>query len=225
MHELLLWQNVIFWAPMVVGALLYALSSVVGGDHDHADDAGNLDAHAEIHSDVAVGTEAGVDADHDGVGDVHAGQVAGLTGSVWSFFGLGKVPLAAVMASLMFGWGIAGMVLNLTIGVPRIAVSASLAAVLSLAFTRVVTRLIARYVPAYQSYSQGGADLFLTEGEVLYTISSRSGTVRILDRFNNLRDLDSRVRPGQPSITKGEKVYVDDYDERSHTYFVKPSTR
>lgn len=224
MHELLLWQNVIFWAPMIVGTLLYALSSVVGGDHDHADDAAHVEVHAEIHSDVDVGAEAGADAEHDGMGDAHAGQVAGINSSVWSFFGLGKVPLAAVIASLMFGWGIAGMVLNLMIGAPRIAVSAALAAVFSLAFTRVVTRLIARYVPAYQSYSQGGPALFLTEGEVLYTVSARSGTVRVLDRFNNLRDLDSRVRPGEPSIARGEKVYVDDYDERSHTYFVRHSS-
>lgn len=224
MHELLLWQNVIFWAPMVVGTLLYALSSMVGGDHDHADEGPHLHLHGELHADVAGGAAAAVGAEHGGVGEADSGGADGYSASIWSFFGIGKVPLAAVLASLMFGWGIAGLVLNLTIGVPRIAVSAAISALFALAFTRVVTRMVARYVPAYQSYSQGGAGLFLTEGEVLYTVSARSGTVRILDRFNNLRDLDSRVRPGEPSIVKGEKVYVDDYDEHKHIYFVRQST-
>jgi hypothetical protein len=222
MHELLLWQNVIFWAPMVVGTLLYGLSSVMGGDGGHDQDAAEVDVHADIPSNVSAGAEAHVEAGH---GDVNPDQDAVLTGSVWSYFGLGKVPLAAVLASLMFGWGIAGLVLNLTIGVPRITLSLFIAAAFSLAFTRIVSRLIARYVPSYQSYSHSGARLFLTEGEVLYTVSAKSGTVRVLDRFNNLRDLDSRVRPGEPAIAKGEKVYIDDYDEHSHTYFVRSSVQ
>ncbi len=220
MQELLLWQNVIFWAPMIVGTLLYALSSLVGGDHDHSE--GDLHADVGAEADAAAGSDgdaAGHDAGHD------AGHEAGLQSSIWAYFGVGKVPLAAVLASLMFGWGIAGMVTNQLAGLSRVSASIAVAGLFALLFTRIVTRLIARYVPAYQSYSQGGSALFLTEGEVLYTVSAKSGTVRVLDRYNNLRDLDCRVRPDQPPIGKGEKVYVDDYDARTHTYFVRSSVQ
>lgn len=212
MDELLAWQNVIFWAPMVVGTLLYVVSTLAGGDSEHGD--AESDIHPDIgsHAEVASG-DANAQPSHEG--DFHGG--------LGSFFGLGKVPLAAILASLLFGWGIAGMVMNQIVGRSSILLSMAVSGVAALAFTRLATRLLSRYIPAYESYSQTGISLYLQEGEVLYTVSDKNGTVRVLDKYNNLRDLHCRVRPGEPAIPKGEKVYIDDYDERSQTYYIKLS--
>src|SRR5436309_4866002 len=96
--ELLAWQNVIFWAPMVVGTLLYVFSSVMGGEHEHGDAHTDVHAHMETHADTAADGDAEAGLGHES--DYHPG-IAG-------FFSLGKVPVAAILASLLFGWGIAG---------------------------------------------------------------------------------------------------------------------
>jgi hypothetical protein len=59
-------------------------------------------------------------------------------------------------------------------------------------------------------------------GEVLYTITADSGSVRVRDERCDLRDVPARVPAGATSIASGTKVVLTHYDAATRTFAVEP---
>jgi hypothetical protein len=202
--ELILWQNLIFFVPLVAGAL-YTLLLTLSGMSDLGADA----------SDGAA--EVDLDADADADADVEHSALSG----VLDFFGVGRVPLSILLTSLTLLWGTVGLVSNLMLGLNAIGVSLTAAALAALFGTRTVGRLIARLLPSVESYHTTRAELWGETGLALYSVTAQGGTVRLRDRRNNLLDLECRTFPGEETIPSGSRVRLEEYDAARDVYLVR----
>ncbi|MCS6777908.1 MAG: DUF1449 family protein [Chloroherpetonaceae bacterium] len=192
--ELILWQNLIFFIPLVTGAL-YALALAVSGVGDT--DAGEL----------------------EGDGEVEAGP--GLWSGMLDFLGVGRVPLSILLTGLLLVWGASGLICNLFVGVHRVWISLLCATVMSVFGARVIGQGVARVVPSEESYHATRAELWGETGLALYSVHGQGGTVRVRDRFGHLLDLECRTFPGEESIPAGSQVRLEEYDPERDVYLVR----
>lgn len=176
---------------------------------------------------VDVGHDVAADVDHDVAADVDhdadAGHVPHLSmvGSVLGLLGVGRVPLSILFLSACFLWGASGLLLNALLGMDatgRVIVLAVLATVVG---TRLVAEGIAAVMPGEESYHTLKEELVGQQGEVLYTITRTSGTVRIFDPSGNLQDLACRTWQ-EDDIPAGRRVVLDTYDPSADLFYVRP---
>jgi membrane protein implicated in regulation of membrane protease activity len=152
---------------------------------------------------VGLGECAELEADADG--DFEAGaEAGGFLGEALSVLGIGKVPLSIVIACVSLLWAILG-----------------LSAVVTVLGTRSVARLVSRLLPAVETYHATPFELWGETGTALYSITEQGGTVRLRDRFSNLRDLDCRLAAGEEPIAAGAEVRLEEYDPQRDLYYVR----
>jgi membrane protein implicated in regulation of membrane protease activity len=217
MDDLLRAENLIFLAPLLVGTIMFLLLGAISG-FDHGDAHVDVSAHAGVHADLShdmhVHHDMSHDQDHDG--DANGGYIAAILG----FFGLGKVALNVILLSWVIIWGVAGYVMNLTLGYNLIAVNIAVAAVSAVFLTRYIAYGLAKVMPGLETYSQSGYQFWGQQGTVLYTVRRDSGLVRLTDGYGNLQQLPCRLAEGQAEILPGTHVKIDDYNEITKMYTV-----
>jgi hypothetical protein len=217
------WQYLIFELPMLA-AILYIVLMTVGFAWGGG---GDLDAGHDVHIDV--GHDVPGDAGHDVAGaaghDAESGHGShgshvSVLGRVFGLLGVGKVPASILGLSICFLWGAAGLVLNVWLGVEdmlRVILLAALAAVIG---ARGVAEGLALLLPREESYHTPKAELVGQVGEVLYEVTTTSGTVRLLDPSGNLLDLDCRIQEGA-GLKAGTKVVLQEYEPTADVFFVR----
>lgn len=227
--QLLDWQYLIFLLPIAFGTMYLLLMAVgmfggegdadVSAGHDVGLDHGDVGVgHGDIaHADVSHGDIGHAHVEHAGAGHgMHAGAFDALLG----FFGLGKAPLSILMMSYCFVWGGVGVAGLTLLGEPAVWKAAGIAAVTTVLGTRYLAIGLSKVIPSVESYHTPLAALEGLSGEVLYAITENSGTVRVRDQQQNLRDVPCRIAPGEKSIPAGTKVVLFYYDPKTGMFAV-----
>ncbi|RJQ80186.1 MAG: DUF1449 family protein [Desulfobacteraceae bacterium] len=206
MTELLQWWNLIFILPFV-GALFYILmlgAGVVAGDH---------------------GAELNVDMDHDsGLEHLHDIE-PGMLARALSFFGIGRVPLSIILVSICFLWGFAGFASNTLLEpiLPSILfvwVSIAIALLVSVGFTRMLAVLLARIMPATETYAVSLEQLAGKWGEAVTTIDDTFGQAHVHDDAGVLHTVPCLVRGGEAKIERGTQVILLFFDKTHKAFLV-----
>lgn len=212
--DILAWWNLIFLLPCAL-ALLYVLLLAFGiaaVDHDHGPDVHGLDhGDADLHG-------------HD----LHGAHGVGVAGAVLSALGVGRVPLPVVFTSLAFTWGFTGWASNLVLSRTPVveaffpALSIPIAAVVAFAVTGATARLLARILPATESYGARNYDLVGRLAEARFTITESFGRAFLYDAHGTPQEVTCRVQPGEPPIVSGSRVLLFDYDRERDMFLVCP---
>lgn len=219
MEHLFLWQNLLFYIPMIGGALI-GVGLLLGGVDGHH--GGPHDAAHAGHSTPDAAHAAAHDTSHGSHPARGAAPVKG-----WAALGFGQLPLslAIMLLSLLFG-GI-GAVMNTTLrpllGTPGLYVWLSLAAALfgSVSITRLVGRLLGRVAPTLETYSVSRRDLIGCSATLISDADEQVGYALARDREGNPHNITVRTYRG--GLSKGEVVLVVDYDEERKGYLIEPS--
>jgi hypothetical protein len=117
-------------------------------------------------------------------------------------------------------WGAAGLILNAWRGTEVMLQNIVFASLTALVGARALAEGLAYLLPREESYHTPKQELIGQVGEVLYEVTSSSGTVRLHDVRGNLLDLDCRVRDGE-SIKAGAKVVLQEYEPAADVFFVR----
>jgi len=240
------WWNLIFVLPFVT-ALIIVLLQAIGGlhfHHDHHIDLGHMGHGHDVHvggHDVHAGHEVGhagahheVGTHHDGTGHGHHAehgahpQQESTAIRALSALGFGKVPMMIILQTMCFIWGTVGYASNqvlinkmhLTIVMVPVSIVAALLAALFL--TGVVSSVTAKLMPSTETYAMRNEELAGRQGEVLFTVTSSSGTVRVRVEGRGLFDKQARVRPEEANIAPHTEVVLTSYDDEEHVFFVNP---
>ncbi|MGB9625437.1 MAG: hypothetical protein ACPMAQ_11295 [Phycisphaerae bacterium] len=233
--DLFAWYNVVFAACFAVGLFFTALQ-VLGLAHSDVD----LDADADVDADTDLDANADVDADADADVDadsdadvaaetsvhVGAGESVGATQAVAQFIGIGRVPVSAILMTLFYTVGLTGWIANLLLR-PRYEsdramffTSLAIALVAGLLVMRVVSGLLARYLPSVLTSALNRRQLVGLVGEAALPITERFGRVAVKDRYGTLHQLNCKVPPGVTPIAKGTRVILTKYLPEGDIYYV-----
>jgi hypothetical protein len=220
---LLQWQYLIFLLPIAFGAL-YLLLMSIGGMGDHGADAG-VDHDLAVDHDVAIDHDVAVEHDADlghgaGEHDLQPSFGAALLG----FIGLGKAPFSILLLSYCFVWGVAGLAAVQWFGREPAWRPIAIAAVAAVLATRYLAAGLARLIPSVETYSTPLRTLVGLTGEVLYEVTPDSGTVRVRDAEDNLRDVSCRVGADEPRIPAGTRVLLLRYAAATRVFMVHALT-
>jgi membrane protein implicated in regulation of membrane protease activity len=214
------WYNLPFSALLVISVLLSLLQLVgLGGEQDASADA-DADADGDLDGDADADTDADGDADADG--DVDAGNA--LNGL--AFLGIGKAPLAIVLAILtgataIFGW-VFNAVTNLPAGwgLPGLIVTGTISLAVAIIVTGRIARLIGRALPPVSTTVMRQQALVGRTGEVVSaTIDNGYGLVRIRDNAGTMINVFAVADEGK-SFQKGQTVMLASYDRERNKYGV-----
>ena len=102
--------HVPYWIFMGVGAVLFLLIIVAGGDDSDFDLDADVDLELDFDLDLDADVDADVDADLDSETDFNAAPSPVLQVLAW--LGFGKAPLMLLLAIDLSSWGIAGWMLS-----------------------------------------------------------------------------------------------------------------
>lgn len=206
------WQNLVFILPMAFALLLLGVSMLGGDGHGH-------------------------DGDHDVASHSHEVDGYGPDGSDTSIFsrildvlGVGRVPVSILVFTWCMLFGFTGLVLAnyLLAGLLpaiylNVLVSALVAFFLSGVLTSVLARLIGKLMPRLESYSERKQDFINREAEVRYTITTRSGTVTLTDKYGNLQQLQVYLDGScKEPIAPHTKVILISYDPAEDAFLAIP---
>jgi len=218
MTELLQWWNLIFILPFV-GALFYILmlvSGAVSADHD-------AELNVGVETDVDIGHD--VDLDHDaGLEHIHDLE-PGMLARALSFLGIGRVPLSIIIISFCFLWGFFGFASNTLLApiMPSIIfvwASIAIAFVISLFLTRILASVIARIMPATETYAVSLEQLVGKWGETITTIDETFGQAHVHDDAGVLHTVQCMVKSGETTIPRGSQVILLFFDNTRSVFFV-----
>ncbi len=216
---LLEWQNLIFLLPMAFSLLLLG-ASMLGGDHHHGGDH-DADGHFIGHAD-GYGTAG----DHDG-------SDASVLSRMLDALGVGRVPVSILVFTWCMLFGFTGLMLQhylldelLPSRALNAVVSAVAAFIVSGVLTSLLARVIGRVMPRLESYGERKQDFINREAEVRYTITARSGTVTLTDKYGNLQQLQVHLHQScTDAIPPDTKVILLSYDAAADTFLAVPSGR
>jgi len=206
MTELLQWWNLIFVLPFI-GALFYILmlvSGAVSTGHD-----GELNVGVE--TDFDIGHD--VNLDHDaGLEHVHDLEPGMLTRAL-NFLGIGKVPLSIIIISFCFLWGFFGFASNTLLApiLPSLIfvwASLAIAFVVSLSLTRFLAGVMARIMPATETYAVSLEQLVGKWGETITTVDETFGQAHVHDDAGVLHTVQCVVKSGETTIPRGSQVIL-----------------
>jgi len=239
---LLSWSNLIFVVPFVLALLylgLYTLSGITFGDAD-ADVGADLDGDADLGGDVHLDHDIGgdfhadaeahvdapghVDADADHDADTPAGHGPAIAALQW--LGVGRVPVSIVLMVLLLSWGWIGFVTNVILqsrisrASAQVAISLPLAFLGSILFTRLVSGLVARWLPTCETTARRRHELLGSVGEAIFAINEKFGLSSIRDAQGELYQVPCRVDAGQPALAKGERVKLVAYNAKEGIFRV-----
>ncbi len=203
---MLQWWNLIFVLPFL-GALFYILmliSGAVSADHDVGLD-------SDVETDVDIGHD--VDVDHD-AGLEHVNEFEpGMLARALSFLGIGRVPLSIIIISFCFIWGFSGFASNTLLApiLPSIIfvwASIAIAFVVSLSLTRILASVMARVMPATETYGVSLEQLVGKWGEAVTTIDETFGQAHVHDDAGVLHTVQCVVKSGETAIPRGTQVIL-----------------
>jgi membrane protein implicated in regulation of membrane protease activity len=195
------------------------------GDVDHdLDGAAEHELNGEAHAAAETNGEAETGGSHLAGGSrelpIHLG--------IMSWLGLGRVPLSILLMVLLITWGVIGFIANVILSpiMPWqwMAVLGSLpaAALGSVFITRVVVRVVGRFMPTMETYARRTGELVGTAGEATYDIDQQFGLAHVRDSRGDLFQVACRVYPDDKPIQKGTKVLLVDYNDDQKWFFVTP---
>ncbi len=249
MQWLLGWWNLIFIVPFGLALVylgIYTLSGWTFGEADadadlHLDTDADLhldadvDADADLHVDADVDadvdahvdadTDASADADHDADNDVPTYL------AVIAWLGVGRVPVSIVLMVLLLTWGGIGFAANRilhdhTSDPLRIAMlSIPIAMLGSILCTRIVTRLVARFLPTNETYARRRHELLGCIGVAIYSIDNHFGMARVRDDRGELFQVGCRTIADSDPIAKGAHVRLVGYIAKDKIFQVKLETQ
>jgi membrane protein implicated in regulation of membrane protease activity len=211
------WYNLPFSALLVICALMCVLQLIgLGGEQDTDADA---DADGDLDGDADADSDAETDADSDA-----GGALGGL-----AFLGVGKAPLAIVLAILTGATGLIGWVLNavsaapVTFGLPGLVLTGTVSLVLGVLLTGRVARLIGRALPPVSTTVVRQQALVGRTGEVVSgTLDQGYGLVRVRDDAGTMINVFAITESGK-SFEKGQTVMLASYDRAQNRYGVTES--
>lgn len=197
MNDSLAWYNLVFYISLAIGVLLVAGVMVGGADLHH-----------------------GIDLDGDGAPDVHDTDSQN---SVLSLLGFGRVPVLIILMTMALTFGGTGVVCNMFLA-PLLRLT-SLFVVLSItgAFivmvisTRVISHLVARWMPTSVTKSFTKYDLVGSSGTLLLDADDTSGIGQVV-KDGDVYQVECRAKP---SIPKGTKVLLIDFHESTNSFTVE----
>jgi hypothetical protein len=232
---LLSWWNLIYVVPFglaMVYLALYTLSGVDFGDAD-ADADAHLDADAHVDADADADADADGDADADS--DAHADADAEADGeahvsahsAAMAFLGVGRVPLSVLLTVLLMTWGATGFMVNQIVG-PRLGagprpamLSAPVAALVSLALTRLLVRAIERWLPLNETTARRRHELLGRAGQAIFPIDRRFGLAAVRDDRGELYQVPCQLDPKlDEPIAKGAAVRLVAYSAKTKSFYV-----
>ena len=199
-------------------------------DADLDSDASGAPVTALAHSPVPSGaammahlhTETAGHADSDGDADGHAFF------SLLSLLGVGKIPLSLALMVLLFSWGVVGFALNTVLtqwlGGTALVSLVSLPAtfMISLALTGLCAAAIAKIIPSDEGTRERRQDLVGRSGEAIYDINATFGMASVRGTAGDFFQVPCRTAAGKPTITKGTRVVLFDYDREQGVFQAAP---
>jgi len=218
MTELLQWWNLIFVLPFV-GALFYILMLSTGAVSDGHD----AELNVGVESDLDIGHD--VDVDHDAGLEHFHDLEPGMLARALSFLGIGKVPLSIIIISFCFLWGFTGFASNTLLKpvLPSILfvwASLSIAFVVSLSLTRILANVMAKIMPATETYAVSLEQLVGKWGESITTIDETFGQAHVHDDAGVLHTVQCVIKSGETTILRGSQVILLFFDKTRSVFFV-----
>ncbi len=236
----LAWWNLVFLVPFGMGGVFLVLQAVGFDDQGQTE----VDAGA---GDVEVGADAGdlevagdgaageLDADLDG--EIVAAEVAPagsgphlpavLVSGALAALGIGKAPLALLLTTLCFVWGMTGWVANAVLAPALVSpvaffpISAALAGLASALASRTVAAMAVRWLPKTETHGVRDRDLLGRIGEALYPIEpGRQGVVRVADPHGNQLQYQA-LNIGPDPMPAGTPVILVVWDPRRGNFEVE----
>jgi len=231
-------ENLVFLVPAIVAVLFMMLTLVgfgadsmggkaegIGVDHGHGHEHGPGHDHDHDH-----------DHDHVHAADGHAHDhhvdppSQGFVSAVMTWFNIGRAPFMIVVEAflLSFGaWGVVGTtVLARTqglVGRSAVLMTVPAALVLGALTAKILSGFIARNLPTYQSKRTTSRSLVGLAGEVASEeIGEGGGRASVKDAQGDQFVVFCRLAPGVPSVKRGGKVELTEYDAKNDRYVVKP---
>ncbi len=206
------WWNLLFVLPFV-GALFYILllcSGAIAADHD-------LGFTVEGDADHGIDHETGIEHIHD--------LNPGLLSSIVNLLGIGKVPLSIILISFCCIWGFTGFAANTLLNpiLPPflfVWVSLFIALTAAVVFTRSLANLIARVMPATETYAISPAQLVGKWAEATTRIDETFGQAIVHDDTGVIHTVQCLVKSGEPSIPSGSQVILMFFDKKRSVFFV-----
>ena len=249
-HSLLAWWNLIFVVPFGLALVYLALYTLTGitfgeGDGDAAHDVDHdvdhhvnhdvvhdvdHDADADAEVDAGADTDLEIDSDADAGADMDShgpGSDVPLHLAAMSFVGIGRVPLSVLLMVLLMSWGATGFVVNQIVlerfraGASAAAVSIPVAALTALAFTRVVVRVIDRWLPLNETSARRRHELLGRAGEAIFPIGKQFGLAAVRDDRGELYQVPCQLDPRhEDPIAKGARVRLVAYSAKTKSFYV-----
>ena len=102
-------------------------------------------------------------------------------------------------------------------------VSIPAAALVSLAFTRMLVRAMDRWVPLNETAARRRHDLLGSVGQALYPISQQFGLVTVRDDRGELYQVPCRLQGDGEPIAKGARVRLVSYSAKTKSFYVTPA--
>jgi hypothetical protein len=218
----------------------------IGGGHIDVDSDAHLDtdgefaveggADADLDGDGQLGPSAAdlnLDADLDGHGHMIAAEQDGSSAEtdqtsshgLIKLFGFGQIPLTIALLSLMLSWGLIGFLVNILawprmpsgVGVVRVSIPIALTG--SLICARLLSAIMGRWLPSFESYADRRHALIGNVGEAVFIINSQSGVVAVRDHHGDLFQVGCRVYEPDGVIPKGARVRLVAYNGKQGLYY------
>ena len=241
------WFNLIFVVPFGLALAylaVYTVSGVtfgddldVGGDADLDADAG-AGAGAEVGDGHDVDLANGVDLYDPDADDAGTARVAGGTSALWamlSWLGVGRVPASVALMVALLTWGGIGFAANQIarpavrragFGDAAVAVaSVPLAFAGSVLCTRVVSRVVGKYLPTNETYASTRRDLLGRRGEAVLGVGADFGLAVVRDVHGTRHQVPCRLADrfaGDPPLRAGSKIILVGYDSDAKLYRAAP---
>jgi hypothetical protein len=228
------WWNLIFIMPFGLGLLYLGLYTISGWTFGEADTDVGIDHVVDVHLDADGHMTFEHDAaDADGQGDAEGHEAAGNSSGgssllhALSWLGVGRVPLSLVLMVMMLSWGAIGFSANrLMIDWPApqsSLLAIGIAFIGSVLITRLVSAMVARFLPTTETYARRRHELLGTVAEALYPIDSKFGMACGRDAGGQPFQVACRTEEGLAPVAKGAHIKLVGYTARERLFTVVPA--
>lgn len=213
----------VFELPLV-GAFIYLILQSASGFGDHDVD---HDVDVDFDHDVDIGdhdigiehVNADLDHDHDLV-PVQPGAFIRL----FSFFGLGKVPMSLLIICFSSIWGVVGLMANVVLGdnTPNLWPISIVAALLSSTFgTKFLAQGLSKLLPRIETYGVKTNNLVGNCAEVTIATNNQYGQISVRDQHGTRITHTCHTDSGD-LLPIGTKVLITGYDHENKVFIVVP---
>ena len=206
--------NVWFTAPLTIVFLLALFRLVTG-----AMDFGDADMDADVEADADLDMDADVEAD----ADLQSPSFA----DIFGFLNVGRVPLMVVLMSLLATWGIAGLIANALLNVPKrpqwVWISYVIALFCSFLGTRYISIALSKLFPESEKAITDVHLLGLRGRVISGQITTTFGTARVQVPDGPELTVSCRAKSDEATPVKGDTVVLINYDRARRIFEVRKS--